>query len=189
MTHALETYVTKPRTAISMAFSFESWQLLSLGFEDVIKFPDDLEARAEMQLGAMMAGMAIEASMLGAAHALANPLTSRFKVPHGQAVGLMMPHVIRFNGRDSSLDFDYRRLYEVIADRTLESISSPTHQLADWFKKQLVIAELKTRLADFGIPRDALHGLSLEAAKQWTATFNPVEVDAADLLRIYEEAY
>ncbi len=47
--------------------------------------------------------------MLGAAHALANPLTARFNVPHGQAVGLMMPHVIRFNGRDPVTAADYSR--------------------------------------------------------------------------------
>ena len=51
-----------------------------------------------MLLGASFAGLAIENSMLGAAHALANPLTTHFDVPHGQAVGLMLPHVIRFNG-------------------------------------------------------------------------------------------
>ena len=50
-----------------------------------------------MQLGACFAGLAIENSMLGAAHGLANPLTAHYGIPHGQAVGLMLPHVIRFN--------------------------------------------------------------------------------------------
>ena len=36
--------------------------------------------------------------MLGATHALANPLTAHYDVPHGQAIALMLPHVIRFNG-------------------------------------------------------------------------------------------
>ena len=53
-----------------------------------------------MLLGAALAGMAIENSMLGAAHAAANPLTAHFSMVHGQAVGLMLPHVLRFNGRD-----------------------------------------------------------------------------------------
>ena len=50
-----------------------------------------------MQLGAHLAGAAIECSMLGAAHACANPLTARFGMSHGIAVGLMLPHVVRFN--------------------------------------------------------------------------------------------
>ena len=52
-----------------------------------------------MQLGAAYAGVAIENSMLGASHALANPLTATYGTSHGQAVGLMLPHVIRFNGQ------------------------------------------------------------------------------------------
>ena len=52
-----------------------------------------------MQLGACLAGLAIEHSMLGATHALANPLTAHYGIVHGQAIGLMLPHVIRFNGQ------------------------------------------------------------------------------------------
>ena len=52
-----------------------------------------------MQLGACLAGLAIENSMLGAAHALANPLTATYGVAHGEAVALMLPHVIRHNGK------------------------------------------------------------------------------------------
>ena len=45
----------------------------------------DVAARERVQLGAAWAGMAIENSMLGAAHALANPLTAAHDVVHGQA--------------------------------------------------------------------------------------------------------
>ena len=51
-----------------------------------------------MQLGACLAGLAIENSMLGAGHALANPLTAAYGVAHGEAVALMLPHVVRRNG-------------------------------------------------------------------------------------------
>src|SRR5690606_489408 len=84
--HALETYVTKRRNSISIAFSREAWRLLQANFIRVLQEPNDLEARGAMQLGACFAGMAIENSMLGATHALANPLTAEYGVPHGQAI-------------------------------------------------------------------------------------------------------
>ena len=65
----------------------------------VLDEPQNLAARAEMQLGACLAGLAIENSMLGAAHALANPLTATYGIVHGEAVALMLPHVIRHNGQ------------------------------------------------------------------------------------------
>ncbi len=96
--HALETYVTRTRNPASLAFSREAWLLLGHNFSKVLADPSDIEARAGMQLGACFAGLAIENSMLGATHALANPLTTHFGIVHGQAIGLMLPHVIRFNG-------------------------------------------------------------------------------------------
>ncbi len=189
MTHALETYVTQPRTAISMAYSFQAWQLLASGLASVINTPNNLESRAQMQLGATMAGMAIEASMLGAAHALANPITARFKVPHGQAVGLMMPHVIRFNAHMARIEADYRRMHATIADHDPKSNGSSADVLADWFTRQLALAGLKTRLEELKIPRAALDELSIEAAKQWTATFNPRPTSSLDMKQLYESAF
>ncbi len=107
MTHAIETFVTKRKNPLSIALSRQAWHYLSRNFQQVIDSPNDIEARGAMQLGAYLAGMAIESSMLGAAHALANPLTAHFEIPHGQAVGLMMPHVIRFNSQDESIAADY----------------------------------------------------------------------------------
>ncbi len=95
--HAVETYVTNKRNPISQVFSREAWRLLAANFGRVLEHPGDVTARGAMQLGACFAGLAIENSMLGAAHGLANPLTAHYGIPHGQAVGLMLPHVIRFN--------------------------------------------------------------------------------------------
>ena len=76
LAHALETYVTKRRNSLSLAFSREAWRHLAPNILRVISDPTNLPARGEMQLGACLAGLAIENSMLGAAHAIANPLTA-----------------------------------------------------------------------------------------------------------------
>ena len=64
-------------------------------------------------VGAALAGTAIEHSMLGAAHSAANPLTAHFDVVHGQAVGNMLPAVVRFNGKDPSVERQYEELVNV----------------------------------------------------------------------------
>jgi hypothetical protein len=76
LSHALETFVTSRRNPVSLAFSREAWRLLAGNLARVLENPHDLEARGSMLLGASFAGLAIENSMLGAAHALANPLTA-----------------------------------------------------------------------------------------------------------------
>ena len=115
LSHAIETAVTRRRNPISQMLSREAFRLCARGLRRVFEQPQgnngdgqntsragkpDLRARGDVLLGAALAGMAIENSMLGAAHAAANPLTARFGVIHGHAVGVMLPAVVRFNARD-----------------------------------------------------------------------------------------
>ena len=179
--HAIETYVTKPRNSVSLSFSREAWRLLAKNFATVLQDPSDLVARGEMQLGACFAGMAIENSMLGAAHALANPLTATYGVVHGQAVGLMLPHVIRFNGQE------FGAWYKELA--SVSEGASDVNSLADLVTSLLKESGLSTTLSELGVDRDSLSNLAEAAEKQWTGNFNPRPVNSASLLQIYEMAY
>jgi len=185
ITHALETYVTRPRNPVSLIFSREAWRLLEANFARVLDDPQNLEARGAMQLGAYFAGLAIENSMLGAAHALANPLTQHYNVVHGQAVALMMPHVIRFNGQEVG------RLYAELlpspngAEHAPDAASSA---LADRVSQLVAKAGLALRLRDVGVASDRLRVLAADAAKQWTGGFNPRPVGEEELHQIYEAA-
>jgi alcohol dehydrogenase len=169
--HAIETLVATKRNSISEIFSQRAWQLLSRNFPLVLSEPDNLEARAGMQLGAHFAGAAIENSMLGAAHACANPLTARFDVTHGAAVGLMLPAVIRFNaGEQASL---------------YETVGGPEHvrqQVEDLMEQ----ASLPVRLSEYGIADKDIPQLAEDAAEQWTAQFNPRSVEFSDFVGLYQ---
>ena len=185
--HALETYVTTRRNPASLAFSREAWQLLATHFATVLQQPEDLEARSGMQLGACFAGLAIENSMLGATHALANPLTAEYGIAHGQAIGIMLPHVIRFNGRD--VGSWYVELLEVCVAPGLPTVSSGIGGLADFVQSLVQLAGLPIRLRECGVDERRLEELAASAAKQWTASFNPRRVSEPELLEIYRQAY
>src|SRR5471032_963015 len=72
LSHAVESYVTTRRNPVSQMFAREAWKLLEINLEKVLHDPGDLEARGAMQMGAFLAGTAIENSMLGICHACAN---------------------------------------------------------------------------------------------------------------------
>src|SRR5205809_2311092 len=80
-------------------FAREAWKPLEANLEKVLHHPGDLQARGAMQMGAFLAGTAIENSMLGVCHACANPLTAHYGITHGLAIGILLPHVVRFNAR------------------------------------------------------------------------------------------
>ncbi len=175
LSHTVETLVTKKRNQVSMAFSREAWRLLSQGLPRVIDDPRDMTARGWVQQGACLAGLAIENSMLGAAHALANPLTAAYGIIHGEAIGLMLPHVVRHN---AACDEGCQLAYGELADNLPEVLASIAQG-----------AGLAGRLGELGVAREELPKLAADAARQWTGTFNPVEMGEDDYLRIYEAAF
>jgi alcohol dehydrogenase len=187
ISHALETYVTKRRNTMSVCFSREAWRHLAKSFSRVLQQPLDLEARSGMQLGAALAGMAIEASMLGAAHAAANPLTAQFGVTHGQAVGVMLPHIIRFNGQHCDAWYA-----ELLRDIQPELGPLPPGEaslrLADVVTGWVKQAGLHTKIEPLGIASANIVDLAIDAMKQWTGTFNPISVTQLDFEKFYEYA-
>lgn len=188
LAHALESYVTKPRNPASMAFSREGWLLLAANMGRVLEAPADLEARGGMQLGACFAGLAIENSMLGAAHALANPLTATYGIAHGHAVGMMLPHVIRFNAQTIS------QSYIDLLELTAESPHMPgpvdgANGLSDFVAGLLDLAQLPRNLSELGVEKSDLSRLADEATQQWTGNFNPREVGYQELEQLYLAAF
>lgn len=186
ISHAVESNVTTKRNPISHLFSRRAWKMLATGFPRVLDNPQDLEARGAMLLGAHLAGAAIENSMLGATHALANPLTARFDITHGLAIGLMLPHVVRYNSM--VVGPMYARL---AADAGLCAADDPQAGavLADWIAGVVAKAGCPTTLSACNVPADALSQLAAEAAQQWTATFNPRPVDVRSLEDLYRCAW
>ena len=187
--HVVETAVTKRRNAFSLMCAHEGFKLTVPNLPRVFSNPDDLEARGRMQLGAAFAGMAIENSMLGAAHAAANPLTAHYGIIHGQAVGMMLPHVVRFNGKDP----DALKAYAELASApeiacVSDGLDEALEALVRWLEVLLDLAQMPRSLADCGVEQSMIPALAREAAKQWTATFNPRPISEDDFRRLYHAA-
>lgn len=181
VSHAIETFVSKRRNPMSTTYSRRAFGLLAQGFSQVLADPDDLQARSQMQVGACFAGMAIETSMLGAAHATANPLTARHDITHGQAVGLMLPAVIRMNGL-AHADWYAELLREV--DPSVD-VSDAPERLAAMVTGWLREAGLATSFDELSIPSSGIDSFVEDALKQWTGTFNPIPLNADRTRQLY----
>ena len=172
ISHAIESYVSTKGNSMSRLFAKSAWQMLSQNFELALQPNSDSDVRGQMLLGANLAGMAIECSMLGAAHACANPLTANYQITHGLAVSLMLPHVVELNSKKVG------NLYQQLST-----------DLASSIRHFQSVANLPSRLRDTGIPRSDLNDLAVSASEQWTGNFNPVLLTDEVLVQLYERAY
>ena len=182
--HAVETFVTTKRNALSEAFSREAWRLLESNYERVLSNPDDLEARGAMQLGAYFAGMAIENSMLGATHACANPLTAHYGTTHGASIAMLLPSVVRWNGIAAA-----ERYGELLKLTNASTLVDPTETLARRLEQLSIAGALNNSLREAGVPHSDLPMLAGEAAEQWTGRFNPRPFDIDGALEVYRCAF
>ncbi len=187
ISHAIESYVSTAAGDYSRLFAREAFARLCPSAPGLAEPNATDEDRANLQMGSSFAGIAIENSMLGAAHALANPLTAHFGVPHGQAVGVMLPAVIRFNGEETAIASRYRELASVLPTQYAD-LSGPA-ALSNWVEQLLVFLGLGRSLGELGLKGDVLETMAEEAAAQWTGRFNPRPVNAEALLELYRESF
>lgn len=173
--HAVESSASTKRNEVSRELSRLAWEQLESAYERAVRDPSDVDARQRMLLGAHLAGAAIENSMLGAAHALANGLTAVCGTVHGVAVGMMLPHVVRFNAAGELAN-------------PYSDLMPDAEALARRIEAMLDAGGLPRRLADVGAAPQQLPEVTRVAATQWTATFNPRKVGELELGQILARA-
>ena len=212
LAHAVETAVSTGRTEASAVLSRSAFALLISSFPEVVRaggaengLPPDTAAEREddespwarMQRGAFFAGAAIERSMLGAAHALANPLTRQYGLSHGRALARTLPAVVRWNAEVDEADAAYAGL--LAAGRTASNGRGPgevpngsTHEgaggaLAAWIEESAAAGGLLEGDGD-RFSGTALAVLAAEAAEEWTGRFNPRPFAEEGALTLYRAA-
>lgn len=120
LVHTLESYVARQSNPLTRTFAKEAFNLIFNNLYKVLDDPENIETRANLQLGAYLAGISLMNSGSGPAGALSYSLGVRFKVPHGLAGGVFLPHIAEHNVKNG---YDYSELYDLIetADKSINS--------------------------------------------------------------------
>ncbi|MEQ6202406.1 iron-containing alcohol dehydrogenase [Sulfitobacter sp. HNIBRBA2951] len=190
MVHAIEAFASASpnNNAISRALACEALRLMGPALERAVHQPHDMDARADMLLGSLLAGQAFANSPVAAVHALAYPVGGHFKVPHGLSNALVLPHVMRFNAETAPEPY---AALAPIAFPALAGLEVPQAALA--FADELAALSLRcglpSGLSGVGISESDLPLLARDAMNQSRLLVNnPREVTEADALAIYGAA-
>ena len=96
--HAVECFVNRACQPVSGALALQSIALIGKSLRAAVADGSDRAARYDMMLASVLAGMAMNPTRLGLAHALAMPLGSgTIKIPHGTIIAITLPTVMAFN--------------------------------------------------------------------------------------------
>ena len=187
--HAIESYTSVNAFDLTDHLAYRAMELIYDNIRTAYARGEDLEARAHMLEGSLLAGMAFANAGVTAVHAFAYPLGGEFHVAHGLANSVMLPHVMRFNllgnlpkfaDIGSALGLDTDPLTD--KEAALEALEAVEDLMED--------LNIPRRLRDLNIPREAIPPLA-EGVMKVTRLLanNPRRITLEDARRIYEEAW
>ena len=194
MVHAIESYASKGKNnnLISKSLAKEALKLLGSSISKAVSDGKDLDARSNMLIGSMLAGVSFGNSPVAGVHALAYPVGGTYHVPHGLSNAIVLPYVLRFNIKEQNA----AKLYSEIADIVFPEINTSTssQDIASKFIESLskLSSELglEQRLRDVNIPESACETMAKDAMKQTRLLINnPREITQKDAYDIYKSAW
>lgn len=187
LTHAMEGYITKAGWLIPDMFHVNAMALIYKNLEAAANDKDKV-AIEKMGYAQYIAGMGFSNVGLGIVHSMAHSLGAYFDTPHGIANSIMLPHVMRFNGKvcpglfrnmGYALGIDMANTTdEQAVERIVEAITELSKRL-----------HLPQTLREVGIDKDMIPTLAQQAINDACTPGNPRDVTVEDLINIYNEAY
>ncbi|MDP2935252.1 MAG: iron-containing alcohol dehydrogenase [Dehalococcoidia bacterium] len=184
LTHAVEAYYSRVAFPVGSALALESIRLIGKYLPMAVRNGTDMEAREQMLMGSLLAGIAFAQNALGLAHAMAHQLTSEFGLQHGLANGIVLPLVMEFNARGAP-----QKLAAVA-----QALGAPTSGLGDAEVANKGIEAVQALLASIGIP-SRIEGVTLtESVKERLVAqamgdtlfgLNPVKATASEISELY----
>jgi alcohol dehydrogenase class IV len=190
MVHAIEAYTSKhKKNPLSDNLARQALKLLSENIRTAVHNGADRDARANMLLGATLAGQAFANAPVAAVHALAYPLGGHYHIPHGLSNSLVLPSVLAFNASDAA--GLYAELAEIIVGGPVPgSVEAKTDSMISAMRKLIEDVQLPATLEQAKVKESDLEMLAQDAMLQQRLLINnPREVAYDDALSIYRAAY
>lgn len=141
--HAVEAYTSKNANSMTDVFARQAMTLIFANLRTAYADGSNLDARAAMLEGSLLAGMAFANAGVTAVHAFAYPIGAEFHIPHGVANSIMLEPVMEFNMLGNLPRF--ARMAEIIG----ESVHRTTQREA----AAKVVKAIGELVADLNIPR------------------------------------
>jgi len=189
MVHAIEAFTSGVRkNPVSDRLALHAMELLYGSIRTVVEDGEQVEARARMLTGSMLAGLAFANATVGAVHALAYPVGAQFHVSHGGSNAVVLVPVMRHNLPEAA------PLYAQIAGAVIPNFENrdeyaAANRLADALEILIAEVGLETRLSALGIKRDDVPQLTEGALRQQRLlSYNIKPLNRGDIDAIFRAA-
>jgi alcohol dehydrogenase len=183
LTHGIESYLSKDASVATRLFSLKAVELISSGLKTAYHNGEDIDARETVQVGATMAMVAGMNAHMGLCHAMVMPICALYHMPHGQACGMVLPHVLAYNAEvagEKVADI-FRAMGMIDRGGEDDALSSAPYQMLNSMLEEIRIS---ARLRDFGYVDKHMDIIVQETFNSVQCQFNPRKPSEEDIVRI-----
>ncbi len=180
MTHLIEAYTTWRATPISDGLALAGIELAGKYLRRAYDDGNDMEAREGMAAAALLGGMAFANSGLGAAHGIGMAVGITYHVAHGEACGLLLPHVMKLNQKVAEEKLD--KVGEALTGKRFLNKGEGAQAAVDFIFELNEHMEIKPDLKHLNIPLEDVEALA-QASYGTSMTSNPVQLDLEELTK------
>jgi len=188
LTHAVEAYTGRASNAMSDAQALHAIRLVAKWLPRAVAEGTNLEARSQMQTADTLAGWAISSSTVGLVHAMSHTIGARHGVPHGIGNGILLPHVIRFNGGAPAAAARHVDVAQALGAVSVDP-SNATAAAADAVAALLRVCAHPARLSEVGVPKEELGRLSEVAVTDMAAAATARRASPGEIEQLYRAAF
>ncbi len=188
LTHAVESFTSNNANILTDLFAKEAMILIGRSLRTAVANGNNLEARYDMSIGSLYAGISLANAGVTAVHALAYPLGGTFNVAHGIANGLLLPYVMDVNVLGSILKF--AQIAQFLGEKVDHlPLLDQAYQAPKAVKAIYRDLKIPQSLTELKVPREAIPAMA-KAAMNVTRLMgnNPRTMTVQDVERIYEKA-
>ncbi len=184
LTHAIEAYTVKVSEPISDALALYAIELITNNLVNAVKNGENINARACMLVGSLLAGMAFSHSDVGSVHCMAEALGGVYDAPHGVCNAVLLPYVMEYNA-EFCLE-KYARIAKAMRE-TFETSREGAMKAVERIKKLATEVGLPS-FKSLGVKESDLERLADMAAENISTDSNPREMSKEDYLVLFKKA-
>jgi len=191
LTHAVEAYTSRKAQPLSDAYALSAVKRIFGNIARAADTPGDLEARTEMQLAALEAGVAFNNSSVTIVHGMSRPVGALFHVPHGMSNAILLPSCLAFAESGA-----VRRFADLGRAVGAASSVTPDAKAADRFVEAVRLLVMKLgvpSLEKYGIAKGDFIGkidrMTEDAMTSGSPQLTAREVSADDVRMLYRNLW
>lgn len=189
LTHAIEAFISVNAQPLSDALALSAIKRIMRYLPQAYRDGSNFNARREMSIAALQAGICINNSSVTLVHGMSRPIGARFNVPHGMANAMLLN--VCLNDMEMPARHNLARISNYLRIQAVDEIDASEKFVEEVAK---LVEKLDVpKMSSYGIDRDAymaaIDDMSYEAIMSGSPSHAPREYTADDIRELYIKAY